>query len=488
MTESDLDSNSEESDAGLVNPEAGAQLDWMPAWRLRELIIAGELSPVEVTRHFLDRIERLDPDLHCYVTVDREGALATARALEKSVRTPIALGPLFGVPVSIKDNYWTRGLRTTGGSLVHRDHVPEQDATCVARVRAAGGIIVGKTNTPEFALSWRSRNRLMAETVNPWDRRRTSGGSSGGAAASVAAGMTPIAVGSDCAGSIRLPAAFCGVVGLMPSNGRVSRFGAFGGSLQFTGVGPITRDIRDAAALLGVLSGYDHLDPTSLRESAQKYDLEPLIGATELRCAWWDVPGGGEGSDPRVVETAHMAARRIADVGATFEEPGLVLGSQEYTFAMDQMSFADRYQNHGQAILEDPDLRKLLTPVVAQRFELGKSVTGAEYSAALRQRFRLTDELAGHFEQYDILVSPTVGFVAPPMPEDWIFRPPGITDYTYLANFSGCTAVSVPCGFVDGLPVSLQLMGRQGAESTVLRLAHVLQVEFALANQHPPLH
>ncbi|MDQ7908025.1 amidase [Phytohabitans sp. ZYX-F-186] len=438
----------------------------LPAWRLVRLLRAGELSPVEVTTHFLDRIERLDGDLHCFVTVDREGALADARALERR-----GAGPLYGLPVAVKDQYLTRGLRTTGGSALYRDRVPDEDAACVERIRAAGGIVLGKTNTPEFGLHWRTLNRVAPETRNPWDTGRSPGGSSGGSAAAVAAGLAPLALGSDCAGSIRLPAAFCGVTGILPGNGLVPRHGGLGGSLRFTGIGPIARGVRDAALLLEVLAGYDPRDPTGRRDAAFRWPRRR--GVRDLRVAWWS-PGVEAGGDARVVAAVRAAAARIAEAGAHFDDPGLVLGDEECQAAFSRMTYADRYALQGRELLADPGTAAELTPLVRQRFEAGGRVTGAEYAEALAVRFRAVQRLADAFDRYDVLAGPTVGFtaVAPPA-GDWTWRPAGITDHTYLANFAGVPAVSVPCGLVDGLPVAVQLMAR--TEATAVRAAAALE-------------
>ncbi|MFC0530279.1 amidase [Phytohabitans kaempferiae] len=438
----------------------------LPAWQLVRLLREGELSPVEVTNHFLDRIERLDGALHCFVTVDREGAIAAARALERH-----RAGALYGLPVAVKDQYLTRGLRTTGGSALYRDHTPDEDAACVERIRAAGGIVLGKTNTPEFGLHWRTRNRVAPETRNPWDTGRSPGGSSGGSAVAVAAGLAPLALGSDCAGSIRLPAAFCGVTGILPGNGLVPRHGGLGGSLQFTGIGPIAGGVRDAALLLQVLAGYDPRDPTGRRDAAFRWPGRR--GVRGLRVGWWSpqvVAGGNE----RVVGAVRAAVAQIAEAGVFFDDAGLALGDEECQVAFTRMTYADRYASQGRELLADPGTAAQLTPLVRQRFEAGGRVTGAEYAEALAVRFRAAQQVADAFDRYDVLVSPTVAFVAVPPPEDdWTWRPAGITDYTYLANFVGVPAVSVPCGLVDGLPVAVQLMAR--TEAAAVRAAATLE-------------
>ena len=207
----------------------GANLAWCPAWQIRQLMADGQLSATDVTTYFLERIARLDERIHAFITVATTEALEQARAADTLAKSGAPMGLLHGIPIAFKDLYWTRGIRTTGGSRVYHDHVPEEDSVYAERVKHAGGVIIGKTNTPEFGLSFRTRNELAPETLNPWDLERTSGGSSGGTAAAVSAGLCPMGLGGDSAGSTRIPASFCGVVGLHPSNGLVPKHGAFGG-------------------------------------------------------------------------------------------------------------------------------------------------------------------------------------------------------------------------------------------------------------------
>ena len=205
-----------------------ADIHWASAWQIREAIVAKRLSATEVAKHFIARITRLDRRIHSFITLTADVALEQAEAIDRRIQSGEPVGPLAGVPVSIKDQLWTKGIRPTGGSRVYANHVPDQDSLHVTRVKAADGVIIVKTNTPEFGIFWRTVGRVAPECLNPWDPKRTAGGSSGGAAASVAAGFGPLALGTDAGGSIRLPSALCGVLGLLPSNGRVPRHGSFG--------------------------------------------------------------------------------------------------------------------------------------------------------------------------------------------------------------------------------------------------------------------
>lgn len=438
----------------------------LTARRLRDQMAGGELSPVEVARCFLDRIRRLDGELHAFVTVDERAVLAQAEALERRP-ADAPRGPLYGLPVAVKDQFATRGLRTTSGSAVYRDHVPDTDAVCVARVRAADGIVLGKTNTPEFGLHWRTLNRVAPESRNPWRPDTSPGGSSGGSAVAVAAGMAPLAVGSDCAGSIRLPAAFCGVTGLLPGLGQVPRTGGTGVSRWFTGVGPIARDSADAALLFDALAGPSDTDPVT--ELVPGHDPPGDGDGPRWQC--WR-PDGAPVLEPEVAAVVGTAVDRLAASGARFADTDVVLPATEWTGAFNTITMADRYALQGAALLADPAAEELLTPLVRQRFRTGERVTGAEYALACQTRTAARARLAAALRPADILVSPTVGFPAvPPPTDDWTWRPAGITDHTFVANLTGLPAVTVPCGLVDGLPVALQLMGRRGGEAMLLAVA-----------------
>ncbi len=465
------------------DPVPADDLAWKAGWQLRELMVRGDLSPVEVVSYFLERIERLDPHLHAFITVARDDALAHARAAERIRASGAPAGPLFGVPVSVKDNLWTRGIRTTAGSVLYQDHVPSEDSVHVERVRRAGGIIVGKTNLPEFALFPRTLNRLTPECVNPWDLERTCGGSSGGSAASVAAGMTPLSVGSDGGGSIRIPAALCGVVGLHPSNGRVPRHGGIAGNPLFSGVGPITRDVRDAATLFGVLAGPDPRDPTAMPDPPPDYLRSLEDGVDGLRMLWVARPGDVPEVDPAVVAEAEGAALGFAELGATVEASGESLGMEEWFDAFYVLMDVDRYASLGQRLYEDPSARGVLSQYARDHFARAAGITAVEYARASHARLRLIPRLNDLFGSWDVILSPTVGIVAPSVAGS-IVRPP-LVGYTFLVNFAGFTAATVPCGFVRGLPVGLHIVGRPNAEALVLRIARAFEQAHPWAHRRP---
>lgn len=445
-------------------------LNLLAAHALRDKIVAGDLSCVEVTSHFLDRIESQDREIHSFLTVDREAAERRARQLDEDLSRGAPLGPLYGVPVSVKDVYWTAGLRTTGGSLLFRSNVPSEDSVYAERLKAAGAVIIGKTNTPEFAMSWRTINRLGAETVNPWDTHRSTGGSSGGAAASVAAGMCPLAIGGDGGGSIRLPAAFCGVYGLHPSNGRVPRHGGFGSTLAFSGVGPMSRDIRDAAITLQILAQPDDRDPTCAQTPPPDYLAQLNAGIDGVRMLWWCEPDSP--ADPQVIELVRQAAEKLAKSGASVDELGSSLGVERLTVPFYTITNCDQYVSFGHRVFDDPAQRTLLTSYTSQRFASARATPAADYARALRTRYEYIQTLDRLFRRTDVILSPTVPLIAPDTgevpPEE---LPQGLTTYAHLINFTGVTAATVPCGFVKGMPVGLQVIAPRGDESTVLRVS-----------------
>ncbi|MXP23537.1 amidase [Gordonia sp. HNM0687] len=466
-------------------------LTWEPAWRLREMMVAKEVSPVEVTEHFLRRIDKLESTLHAFITVDADGALKQAAAVEKKILAKEEVGPLAGVPLGIKDQFWTKGLRTTGGSLAFDDYVPEEDSVHAERMRSADAVILGKTNTPEFGLYPRTVNRVAGECRNPWDPSRTSGGSSGGSAAAVAAGMMPTAVASDGGGSIRLPAAYCGLFGMHPSSGRVPRHGSFGGSLTTSGVGPVARDVRDATIMFSVLAGQDPRDPSCVLIDPPDYLSELESGITGLRVGWtesygWDgsAPGNAE-----YVAMARRAADRFAELGATVEAVDLDLGDNSW--ASHVLSGADRYAALGESIHQDPARWEKLTMYSAGTFAQASTTSAADYSRAVQKQFGARRRLTEAMEGYDLLLTPTTAL---PAQAATGLDTVGLDDpaanlayygFTEPINFTGFTAASVPCGFIDGLPVGLHVIGRPNDESLVLRASRAFEAAFPWADRRP---
>ena len=452
-----------------------SELAFTPASQLRELIATKRLSPVEITELYFTRIESLDRRLNSYLTLTHDEAMATAKAAEEAVVRGDELAPLHGVPVSLKDLQMTRGIRTTGGSLAYKDRVPDADAAAVERVRQAGAIILGKTNTPEFGLLGATENRLGDECRNPWNPAYTPGGSSGGAGASLAAGLCPLATGSDGGGSIRIPASFCGVYGIKPTLGRVSAFAGVAAPPVVNYIsqqGPMSRTVRDSALLLQVMAGYDPRDPGSLRETPPDFLAALDMDIKGLRMAW-SPDYGYAPVDHEVADVTSKAARVFEELGCSVEDASLTL---ESPFDMWWTIFAAAaYVSQGHLLDDQADP---LTWYARKAIEFGSKVTGADYARALGGMAAMKTQFDDVFDRYDLLLSPTMAVTAFPVgeyPEKIGGKEPypgpawGFLPFTHPINTIGHPAASVPCGFSSaGMPVGLHIVGRKGDEETVL--------------------
>ena len=463
-----------------------------PATDLRRLIDSRQLSIVELTESFLGRIEALNPKLNAYLTVTGDEALRAAQLAEKALLDGAAKGPLHGIPISIKDLEVTKGIRSTMGSLVFKEHLPDHDSIVVERVRQSGAIILGKTNTPEFGFFDETDNRLGDHCRNPWDPDRTSGGSSGGAGAAVAGGLCSVATGSDGGGSIRIPASFCGVYGIKPSQGRVPRYGGVGraGYNILSQSSPMTRSVRDAALLLNVLSGPDRRDPGCMRQKPPDFLAELDRGVMGLRLAW--TPDLGYAAvDPEVVATVSRAAKLFEELGCSVEEPGVAQENQFSVF-WDIFSAAG-YTSYGHLLDERGED---LAEYTRRTLEHGRKMTAADYSRALSQALYFQASMENLFEGYDLLLTPTTPTPAFPVGEQpsvigGRVVPPflGATPFTFPVNIAGQPAASIPCGFSsNGMPIGLQIIGRRGEEGTVLRASAALEVARPWSDARPSMH
>ena len=452
-----------------------AELAHAPTYRLAELIAAKEVSPVEATQVYLDRIEAMDSQLNSYLTVTAEEALEAARAAEEQVARGGDLGPLHGVPIGIKDLQMTKGIRTTGGSLAYKDRVPDADSAVVERVLASGAIILGKTNTPEFGLLGANENLLGDDCRNPWNPERTSGASSGGAGAAVAAGLSSIATGGDGGGSIRIPASFCGIYGIKPSQGRVSSFSGVAAHplANYTSQqGPMSRTVRDSAILLQVLAGHDSRDVNSLRDAAPDFVGAVDRGVDGLRVGY-SADYGFAAVDPEVAAMCERAAQVFSDLGCDVEESDLALESPFETWWT--LFSTNAYASQGHLLA---DQSELLTWYARNAIEAGAKVSGVDYSRAVGERDRMMAQFAEQLERFDILLSPTMAVPAFPVkqyPEEIAGRPAepnpafAFMPFTHPINVIGNAAATVPCGFsADGLPIGLHIVGRPRDEETVL--------------------
>ncbi len=466
-------------------------LSFTSATELRRLIDEKQVSIIELVESFYRRIDDLNPQLNAYLALCPDQALAGAKAAQDAVQRGDAVGPLHGIPISVKDLEMTKGIPTTVGSAVFKDRMPDLVSVVVERVRQAGAIILGKTNTPEFGLSGTTENKLGDACRNPWDTDCTPGGSSGGAAAALAAGLCTLATGSDGGGSIRIPASFSGVFGIKPSQGRVPRYGGYGqpAANHFSQSGPLTRTVADAALLLQVMAGPDSRDPTSMRETPPDFSSGLGAGVRGLRVAW-SVDLGYAAVDPEVARITEPAAGVFQELGAHLEDAPLDIEDPFPAF-WDVFATAS-YTSHGHLLDEH---EKDFTEYGLRALEHGASVTGADLSRALLQVDLLKRRFETLFDTYDLLVTPTMAVPAFPVEQRpteiggkqvepfWGFLP-----FTYPINMTGQTASSVPCGFsAGGLPIGLHIVGPHGAEAKVLQASAAFEEARPWADKRPPV-
>jgi aspartyl-tRNA(Asn)/glutamyl-tRNA(Gln) amidotransferase subunit A len=462
------------------------ELAFMPATDMAEAIRHRHLSPAEVVEAVLNRIERLNPRLNAYCTVTAEAARREAKAAEAAVMRGERLGPLHGIPVSVKDLVITRGVRTTFGSRIYETHVPQEDAPLVERLKAAGAIVVGKTTTPEFGWKGVTDSPLFGISRNPWSLDRTPGGSSGGAAAAVAAGLAPLAVGTDGGGSIRIPGSFCGVFGLKPTYGLIPVYPASAvGTLSHSG--PMTRTVRDAALMLQVMAGPDDRDPLSFPLTGGSLVAGLDDGIRDLRVAWSPTLGYAI-VDPEVQAATESAARRFQDLGCHVEHVQRVFDDPDPIWApLFYAGIAGRLHD----LLEE--WRDRIDSGLVQIVEEGGRIGAVQVAKAALARATFTDTVRRFFLRYDLLLTPTlavspfaVGREQPPSRMTgsrlaWVA-------FTYPFNLTGQPAATVPCGFTpDGLPIGLQIVGRRLEDATVLRASAAFEAAVPWADRHPPL-
>ena len=450
---------------------ASDDLCWLPALELASLIRARKVSPVEVTEAVLARIERVNPALNAYCTVTTEEARDAAQAAEVSVMTGEELGPLHGVPVSVKDLLFTRRVLTTGGSRLFAEHVPEEDAVCVERLKGAGAVLVGKTSTPEFAHKGVTDSPLFGITRNPWNPALTPGGSSGGAAAAVAAGLGQLAVGTDAGGSIRIPASFCGIYGLKPSFGRVPQAPGFPGWETLSVTGPMTRTVRDAAAMLEVMAGPDDRDRLSLPRDAGAPFLEACDAGLAGLSVGWTADLAYARVDPEVADLCAAAAELFEGLGCHVEV--VTPGWDDPMEIFRTLAPAEIYGAWAARLADSEDqLDRSLVALLRH----GQSITAEQYLAAARRRHEFWTDVHRFLARFDLLLMPTVA--VPPFEvgrpglneiDGRPVSPLGWMPFTFPFNLTGQPAATVPVGMTSsGLPVGLQIVGRRFADRTVL--------------------
>lgn len=442
--------------------------------RQKELIQAGEIGSSDLADACYRAIERLNPELNAFITViphvepngDRSGN-----------------APLRGIPIAVKDLYDTRGVRTTGGSRFFADHVPADDAFVIQKIRKAGAVIVGKTNTHEIALGVTNNNPHFGACRNPWDLKRIPGGSSGGSAAAVASGMAMAALGTDTGGSIRIPAALCGVVGLKPTYGRVSLRGVMPLSWNLDHAGPITRSVEDAAVMLQVMGGYDEQDPASVKTLPGDYSSHITDGVRDRKIAL-AVGSFIETAESEVQEAVIESARVLKDQGASIVEVNTDF-LKEAALANATMTQADAAAYHRARLQEHPDW---FGADVRQRLETGAACSATDYILARRAQAEAQRRLENLFDEYDCLLLPTTPICAPFIEgEDAVERARVLTRFTAPFNLTRLPALSVPCGFSrENLPVGLQVVSRTWNEAGVLRVGLSFQHATDWHTRRPP--
>lgn len=469
-----------------------SELYWKSAVELAGMIRRKEVSPVEVVEAFLQRIENVNPQINAIVTLAEDFARAEASRAEKSIMDGVEIGPLHGVPVTIKDNVFTRGIRTTFGSRMFEQFVPEQDAVLVERLKKAGAIVLGKTNMPECGLIPITDNLVFGPTVNPWDQTRTSGGSSGGAAAGVAAGLSPLASGNDGGGSIRLPAALCGVYGIKPSFGRVPSYPTLPGWETMGHEGPITRTVADAALMLSVMAGPDERDRFSLPPADTGYTASLAGAVNDLKVAYSPDLGYAV-VDPEVREICTRAAEAFAELGCRVEQinPGL----PDMRKALQAMVVSETITANENNLEE---WREKTYPLYLGFQAVEKNLSSRDIIRIQFQREQLWEKVWPIFEKYDLLLTPASavaafksgagGPIGPDTIDGRAVNQIAWMAFTYPFNLTGQPAASIPCGFTaSGLPVGLQIVGRRFDEHTVFRASAAFEKIRPWGHRRPAL-
>jgi len=467
------------------------ELPFLTASQLSRLIETKEVSPVEATEAYLDRIEAVDPKLNSYITVTGEQALEAARQAEHEIATSQHRGPLHGVPMAVKDQFNTAGIRTTGGSSILKDNIPDEDATVITNLKKAGAVMLGKLNMSEFAMA-EIYNHPYGTPRNPWDLERNPGTSSSGSGAATAASLCATSLGEDTGGSIRGPANFSGLVGLRPSHGRVSRHGVLGGSWSMDTVGPISRSVEDAAITIQAIAGYDPKDRYSWNVLVPDYrqaltgDIQGIkLGVVQERMDSPDL-------DPEFRDTVAKAISTLGEIGASSQDVSIPLAPKAGALTMSILSV--EWSNLHRPLFE-PNIDEL-DHNNKIRFLTGSVIPAQYYYKAQKIRAVLRQQILDALEQVDVLVLPTGPVTAPPVEsvpgvqskEHALTGLAGRISFTGPFNLAGTPALSVPCGFSSsGMPMGLQIVGRPFAEETVLRVAHAYEQATEWHNWRAPV-
>ena len=468
-----------------------SEIPFLTAARLGQLLRTREVSPVEATEAYLERIDRVDPAINSYITVTHEEARQAAREAEQAIANGAYLGPLHGVPVAVKDQFFTNGIRTTAGSNLMWDYVPNEDAQVVAMLKQAGAVLLGKLNLSEFALG-ESFNHPGGTPRNPWDLTRNPGISSSGSAAATAAFLCATSLGEDTGGSTRIPAAWSGLTGLRPTWGRVSRRGVLAVCWSMDTVGPISRSVEDCALTFQAIAGHDPQDPFSWNTPVPDYLQELDGGVGGLKVGVLREKVGADDLEPDIHSAIHAAIAQLGELGASTSEISMPLVENAGAISKCITDF-DGSAVHYNRLKEragDYDHNSRVRLLTA-------ALTPAQvYYKAQKLRTLVRQAVLEALESVDVLVLPTSPAPAPKIADgpgiksqaDAQSRISGVRNFTGAFNLAGVPALSVPCGFTsDNLPISLQIVGRPMEEGTVMRVGHAYQQATDWHTRLPPL-
>ena len=466
------------------------EIIWLAATEMARKIANKELSAREVMTAHLSQIDRVNPEINAIITLDPDGAMAGAAKADEKIAAGEELGPLHGLPVAHKDLHDTKGMLTTGGSPIYADLVPTESALIVQRMVDAGAITIGKTNTPEFGAGSQTFNTLFGATKNPYDTSKTPGGSSGGAAAALAAGMVPLADGSDMGGSLRNPASFCNIVGFRNSGGRVPVWPSSTGWSDFGIHGPMARTVGDVALMLTAIVGADRRVPNSLPGSPSSFARDLNRDMSEIRIAWsprlGDLPVQQQVLDVMAANRSVFEALGCQVVDADPDLSGAQDVFQKLRAWEFEVGLAHEYDNH----------RDQLKDTVRWNIELGRSLSGPDIGAANKARTKIFERFSDFMTDFDFIVAPVSQVVPFSHETEWVTEIEGVQMETYIdwmmsccvITVTGCPALSIPAGFTpDGLPVGLQLIGRHLDDFGVLQLAHAFEQANPVGQRRPNL-
>ena len=463
-----------------------ADIPFLSATELSRLIQRKQVSPVEATEAYLERIDDLDFKFNAYLTVSRKEALQSAREAEEAITQGNYLGPMHGIPVAVKDQFWSKGIRSTGGSRILADFIPDEDATVISNLKRAGAVILGKANLTEFAIGG---FQAFSIPRNPWDLDRFTGSSSSGSGAATAAFLCATSLGEDTGGSIRFPAGWCGLVGLRPTWGRVSRYGVMRGVWSMDAVGPISRTVEDAAITLGAIAGPDPKDPSTSNTPVPDYRQALDGNIKNMRIGLISEQIHSDVVEPEIRESVVKATAVLGELGASVEEISIPLSAHSALIGTVPLLVEPAANHRGWMT----DRLQDNTPGIRARLLTGSVMPAQAYYKAQKLRSLLRQQVYEALEKYDVLVFPTLGKTAQKI-EGYdapiSSKQAGLgRSYllTYLFALASAPAISVPCGLSsEGLPIGLQIGGRPGADETVLKVAHAYEQSTPWHTMRPP--